>query len=437
MTLFQTLADSAIVGADWLSLEWPRLRRVKRAHGGRHLALFAWALPPNSGAGVYRPLSFMRYGARLGWRVDAFCGEPLEEQRKHGEELLSSIPGSARLHAIPRSTRQPSFRLFAHVDGGFASAIEFARIAIATLADDPPDVVLASGPPFNMFVSALLVAHHFGVPLVLDYRDEWSECPFDFVNKDGDDREWERRCLKAADAVLFTTASHLRHQLATFAELAPEKAHLVPNGWEPDDFVARPDGARAAEAGDAKVLRIAHVGNLAAHTPPLDFLESLRALFADQPELIPRVKVQFIGRRSPNAESAILAFGFPGVVELIDHVGKRDAARHMQQSDVLLLLAAPELERYLPGKLFDYLAARRPVLVFGSRGESAALVEQLGAGVYCPGNSASLLGDAIARLESFDMSSNVAAVNEWLEAHRRELLSARAFEIIESVAPRL
>src|SRR5450432_2922451 len=154
MTLYQTLVDSAIVGADWLNLERPRLRKATRAGAGRHLALFAWALPPNSGAGVYRPLSFLRYGARLGWRIDAFCGEPSGEQRQHGEELLSRIPRDATLHAVPRSTRQPSFRFFPHVDGGFTNVIAFARNASATLADDPPDVVLASGPPFNMFVAA-------------------------------------------------------------------------------------------------------------------------------------------------------------------------------------------------------------------------------------------------------------------------------------------
>jgi glycosyltransferase involved in cell wall biosynthesis len=433
MTLLRTLKDSVAVGTDWLSLQRTRANGDSGRARGRHLALFAWALPPHSGAGVYRPLSFMRYAARIGWRIDAFCSEPLAEQRRHGDELLSRVPREVTLHPVARSTREPSFRFFPHVDGGFTNAIAFARSASSLLAHDPPDVVLASGPPFNMFVSALLVAQRFGAPLVLDYRDEWSECPFDFVNKDGDDREWERRCLAAADAVLFTTASHLRHQLATFPELAPAKAHLVPNGWEPDDFAARPDSSTAVASARTPTLRIAHVGNLAGHTPPHDFLESLRALLTSHPDLAQRIAVQFIGRRSPSAETAIREFEFPGVIEMIDHVGKRDAARLMQESDVLLLIAAPGLERYLPGKLFDYLAARRPVLVFGTKGEASELVERLGAGIFWPAAPGASLEDAFERLSALDMSDNAAAVDAWLDAHRREELAKRAFDIIESV----
>jgi glycosyltransferase involved in cell wall biosynthesis len=436
MPHLQTLIDSAVVGANWLRLKRPTLRPVARVGAGRHLALLASALPPSSLAGVYRPLSFMRYGCQLGWRIDAFCSEASREHRQHGEELLSRVPREATLHVVPPSSRQPAYRLFPRVDGGFTNALAYARYAITTMADDPPDAVLASGPPFFTFVAALFVARRFGVPLVLDYRDEWTECPFGFVTKDGRDRDWERRCLRQADAVLFTTASHLQHQLATFPELDPRKAHLVPNGWEPEDF-AEGEGERpTAGAGESATLRLAHVGNLAGHTPPHEFLDSLQHLLTDEPDWVPRIRVQFIGRRSSGADEAIRAFKFPTVLEVIDQVGKREASQRMQECDVLLLLAKPDLERYLPGKLFDYLAARRPVLVFGARGESSALIDQLGAGVLCPPGSAAALREALVRLCDLDMSRQDDTVHLWLQEHRRDILASHAFDIIESITAR-
>lgn len=432
----QTLADTAVLGADWLSLERPKVRRRPRRNTGLHLALFAHALPPHSSAGVYRPLSFMRYGCRMGWRIDAFCTEANSEQRQHGDELLARVPREALLHVVPPSLRAPSYRFFPRVDGGFTNALAFARYATERFANDPPDVVLASGPPFFTFVAALFVSRRFGVPLVLDYRDEWTECPFGFVDKTGHDRGWERRCLRKADAVLFTTESHQRHQLATFPELASSKAHIVPNGWEPDYFVSRQRDIAMVRPRDATPLRIAHVGNLAGHTPPRDFLNSLQQFLTDEPEWLSRIRVQFIGRRSPTADNALRTFKFPEVIEVVDHVGKRDANRLMQDSDILLLIAIPDLERYLPGKLFDYLAARRPILVFGSRGESSALVDRLGAGVLCQPGSGAALRDALATLQKPEMLRQDDSVPDWLREHRREALASRVFDIMENIAVR-
>lgn len=431
MTSVQTLIDTAVLGARWLNLERPGVRRARRSTSGRHLALFASALPPSTNVGVLRPLSFMRYACSAGWRVDAFCSEPPPTQRQHGDELMARVPREATLHVVPATSREPSYRFFPRVDGDFRNALAYAHHALDSMAGDPPDIVMASAPRFFSFVAALFVARRFGVPLVLDYRDEWTECPFEFVQKDGSDLTWERRCLRHADAVLFTTESHRQHQLATFPELAPNKAHVVSNGWDPDEFVQSP-GAR--EGAKRRTLSLAYTGSLAGQTPPHDFLASLEQLLTDEPEWIQRIHVQLIGRRGPRAEEATRAFRFPEVLEIIDHVGKREAIRHMQESDALLIISRKGLERYRPAKLFEYLAARRPVLVYGEPGEASQLLEQLGAGILCPPGSAAALRNALLQLSSWDMSTTDATIGQWLREHERPALAARAFAIIEPLA---
>jgi len=376
----------------------------------------------------------MQFGATHGWRIDAFAAPAAGKENQHGEELLARVPASARLHVVPPSSRAPSYRLFPRVDGGFTNALAHAHYAIDAMRHDPPDVVLASGPPFFAFVAARFVARRFGIPLILDYRDEWTECPFDFVTKDGDDLVWERRCLTDAAAVLFVTESLLQHQLEVFPQLDRRRGHVVHNGWDPDDFASLARDHGSTPHARTSVLRVAHVGNLSGHTPPFEFLESLRRLLSERPEWISRLKVSFIGRRSVSADAAIPAFPHPEVLEVIDHVGKGDAVRRMQDADVLLLLSAPDLERSLPTKLFEYLASRRPVLIFGFPGESSALIEKLGAGALCPWGSGEALGDTLEHLRDLDLSAHESEVSAWLQNHRRDALAARAFEIIESVA---
>jgi glycosyltransferase involved in cell wall biosynthesis len=442
VTLLRTLADTASSGVSLLRLEHPWLRRLTSGRSGRrhlrdghHLALFA-PLPPHTGAGVHRPLSFVQYGAKHGWRIDGFAGPAPDKESQHGDQLLARVPAAATLHVVPPDSRVPSHRFFPRVDGGFTAALAHADFAIDALRRYPPDVVLASGPPFFTFVAARFVARQFGVPFVLDYRDEWTECPFDFVTKNGDDLKWERRCLAEADAVLFATESFRKHQLGVFPELDERRAHVLPNGWDPDDFAFESDEAGSTPAEKDAVFRISHVGSLAGHTPPFEFLESVRQLLTNEPEWIPRLRISFVGRRSLSADAAIRAFPFPHVLETVDQVGKREAIRRMHDADVLLVLSAPGLERYLPSKLFEYLASRRPVLIHGSAGESSALIDMLGAGTLCAPGSGEALGDALVRLRALDLSSQESAVTAWLQEHRRDVLSARAFATIDSVISR-
>jgi glycosyltransferase involved in cell wall biosynthesis len=212
--------------------------------------------------------------------------------------------------------------------------------------------------------------------------------------------------------------------------------HVVPNGWDPDDFGAASREGFSTPHETKTALRIAHVGSLSGHTPPHEFLSSLRQLLTDRPDWIPRLEVLFVGRRSLTADAAIRAFPFPGVVRIVDQVGKREAIRLMHEADVLLLLAARELERYLPSKLFEYVASRRPVLIFGFAGESSTLIESLGAGVLCAPDSGEVLGDALVRLRALDLSPHEEVMHAWMQDHRRDALAARAFDIMESVASR-
>ncbi len=436
MFSIETALDTAQLWARWARLalgSGHHPRPTNETAAKRHLALFAWALPPASNGGVYRPLSFIQHGAALGWEIDAFHGEVPAQQSQHGQDLRSKVPPSVRMHLVPSLRLSASYKLTPQIDGGFANALQMAEIAIERLSTHPPSVVLASGPPFYSFVAAYFVARHFSVPLVLDYRDEWSECPFDFVNQHRSNRKWESRCLDAADAVLFTTRSHLEHQLNKFPVLARSRCHLVPNGWEAEDFAAIESSGDQYQSV-AGEISIAHIGTLAGHTPITPFLSTLDSLLRHSKNSQTNVKLKLVGRRTPDIDRALAEFPHTAALEIIDHLPKRQANKVMTTADVQLLIASKDLERYLPGKLFDYLAARRPILVFGAEGEASRLVESLGMGCrVANGAGPEELHSALQSLMNMDLREQEKKLAAWLAEHRRDVLAHRAFSVLESL----
>jgi glycosyltransferase involved in cell wall biosynthesis len=272
------------------------------------------------------------------------------------------------------------------------------------------------------------------VPLILDYRDEWSECPFDFVDHSGQDRYWEARCLASAQAVIFTTESHRRHQLSVFGELSATDVRVIPNGWEPSDFAeVTPTRVPPQTHGS---IALAHVGALGGHTPPDAFLRDLDAVLERDTLLRSRVRLLLVGRKSPASRDAVDAFKWHESIESVEHVGKREAITRMREASGLLLLSNADLARYLPGKLFDYFAAGRQIIVHGTEGESSDLVEHRQRGRFCRVGDIEALAAALHGLSAPAENPGDTAAEEWLMEYRRDVLARRVFDVVEDVVSR-
>ena len=313
-----------------------------------------------------------------------------------------------------------------------------ATVSLARRAfhDDPPTVILATGPRFHNFVAAYYIARMFGAKWVLEYRDEWSECPFDFVSAGAADRRWEAYLLRRADAVIFTTRSQLAHHLAVFPGLEASKCLVIPNGWEPDDFGSTDAGPEPAGL-EPRRLVIAHVGSQFPHALPGPFLSTLEQVLARSERLRRELRLRFVGQKSREVIEQLSQFAHPEILESIDHVPKPEAIRLMKESSALLLFNGPKFERYLPGKIYDYLAAGPPLLVFGEGGEIDALVKRLGAGLLVPWSDPEALGRALTLLAEGAVPANRRPdTRAWLQEHRRDVLAGQTFRVLNGLASR-
>lgn len=404
-------------------------RYFSRTFTGKRMLLLAWLFPPEISGGVYRPTALLKYGVNDAWRCTVLAGPAPATPSAAGVFLSSQIPAHVHVERQPRLKYTRQHALLPQIDGGMLNVIEGYRRGIALHRAAPPSIVLASGPPFHNFLAATLLARRFRARLVLDYRDEWSESPFEWVQGHPDNRRWEAWCLARADLVVFTTQSQLEHQVRAFPQVPRDRCTVLPNGWDPDDFTLTERSSKTEE--DNRIV-LAFVGNFGSLGSPEQFLADLAAALEGDPLLRARFQLHVIGQKTDAAVAALDRFPWRECIVQIAQLPKPEACHRMADAQGLLLLNPPQLARYIPGKLFEYIATGTSILLYGSGGEVGQILEQCRSGTLVEPGDVAGLREALLRLEVRRDRSPQA--NEWLAAHTRQRIARRTIEVFEQLA---
>jgi glycosyltransferase involved in cell wall biosynthesis len=272
----------------------------------------------------------------------------------------------------------------------------------------------------------LVAKYH--LPLILDFRDEWSLCPFDFVKKNRFNNQIERICIKTASRVIFTTEHHKQNYALLYPKYA-SKFSVIANGWEASDF--EPDVLNRAPKVVSTEPVIAHVGALSFHTDPYSFICCFNTLAEHLRSII---KIKFVGkvalRYKQLAKKEPVKFS---QIELMGQVPKSAVANVLDDSSMLLLLSNEGLQHYIPGKLYDYLVSGKPILVYGVYSESSRIVESLNAGIHVNENDSEGLYNAIEKILLDPLAFYNNERVDWIRSRTREELAKQFFNTLEDI----
>ena len=255
------------------------------------------------------------------------------------------------------------------------------------IRQERPDVIFASGPPFTTLLIGYLLSRRSNIPLVVEMRDRWSDDPY------YPPPEFELKCHRwLEDKILghargITTVSE--PWAMTYAERYRKPVEVVYNGFDPEDFVM-PTGDGWMEKN---TLRIVYTGGIyPGRRDPSPLFEAI----GGHDDLKSRVKVDFFGTQSEYVLPLAERFGITNRVSVHPQITHAEALKEQSTSDVLLLMQwnDPKEQGNIPGKFFEYLAARRPILILGLEvGVPATIVRERGAG--CCANTAATITDLL------------------------------------------
>lgn len=327
------------------------------------------------------------------WDINALPGElkrrllsPLSRQRR---ELMAPAAGprqypTEQVRAKPPENRQSRYggRLSAlyqrllNVPDAQIGWVPLARSAgLELLQGWKPDVIFASGPPFSALLLGRSLSRASGVPLVEELRDRWSDDPY------YPPRHWRRHLDRWLEGKVLGQASALTTVSEPWAQAYREKygkpVAVIYNGYDPEDVPAETTEGWP----DPGTLRILHTGGIyRGRRDPAPLFKAI----AGASDLRERVRVVFYGLPSQFVPAMARAHGVEHCVEVYQRVDHAEALRQQYCADILLLLqhdSATE-QGNVPGKFFEYLGARRPILVLGYRdGVPATILRKREAGV--------------------------------------------------------
>jgi hypothetical protein len=240
-----------------------------------------------------------------------------------------------------------------------------------------PDVIFASAPPYTGLIVASRLSRAFNIPWVADFRDLWVDNPYYGapIWRLPVDAMLERSVLKSAAALTTVSpiwANQLRRRHGKIAT-------VVYNGYAEEDFPAAP---RNGDRGEPLTIR--HTGSIYRGFRDPSPLFAAIALLSET--LRNRVVVEFFGDASDDVLSLAATHGVGDRVIALPPVPYRHALELQMTADILLLLQWNDKrdEGNLPGKIFEYLYARRPILLIGyDQGVAAELITARGAGLVC------------------------------------------------------
>ncbi|MDB5357464.1 MAG: mshA 2 [Phycisphaerales bacterium] len=237
--------------------------------------------------------------------------------------------------------------------------------------------IVASGPPFSTFLVGAALSRHYGLPLVLDYRDEWSISNAYMENKRPDLlsrtlQSWMQTSVVTTARALVATTNSSARALETVCKRARSEARVtwIYNGFDPEDFADVSEHSH--KTTDSGVYRLAYVGTLWNLTSVEPLVCGVEKLAARNPNAAARLELVFAGRRTPQ-QSHLLSRLKDLPCRVVEHpyLDHHKALELVRSADGLcvLLTDVPAAARVVPAKIFEYMAARRPILAISPKGE--------------------------------------------------------------------
>ncbi|HMX62365.1 MAG TPA: glycosyltransferase [Candidatus Sumerlaeota bacterium] len=439
----------------------------------RRVLIICYDFPPSS-IGIWRTLKFCHYMNEFGWHPSILTVKPAPSSRWDDAPLGELPPNTrirragalepARVSHLLREAKRAILGSPARKEGRqgpprntnslLRDAMEFLRRwvlipderigwlpfayakACRWLREEKFDAVYTTSFPATAHVVGAMLAKKFGVPLLTDFRDIWIGNYVFYHPATKFHARLQRRleafAISRASSVVSATSQITDDFLSRYLGEPAEKFTTITNGFDDRDFQF------PEVTADADHFTISYVGTMYGATSPQWFFEAVQQVLTENPRWNDKLRIRFVGSMVEPYRSLIRKYRLSHVVRVDDYVAHDEALRIMAEADALLLIVAsvPGSHIMLTQKVFEYAAARRPILGLIPDGAARDFLSELNEGCIVPPDETKPIADALRRmLKAWEVAGRERlGANPVLAKYHRRALTERLCAELDRIA---
>ncbi|WP_297702548.1 glycosyltransferase family 4 protein [uncultured Eudoraea sp.] len=301
------------------------------------------------------------------------------------------------------------------------------RFLTGIIKKEEIDTIITTGPPHSLHLIGLELKKNLDVKWLADFRDPWTSIGYHSKLRltkasERKHRLLEKEVANGCDKLLVTSNT----TKVEFESITTNPVYVITNGYD------IPESELPFSALDKK-FTLSHIGSLLTGRNPENLWKVLSEIIGENETFRNVFQLNLIGVVGQDVLNSINDNGLKNYTRIKEYVTHEEAVNYQRSSQLLLLVEidAANTRGIIPGKLFEYLAAKRPILAIGpEHWDGGEIVKRTNSGVVCNYNSLVDLKAVILKWFHLYQQGNLMVSSVNIKEYNRRTLTAKLAKLL-------
>ena len=287
------------------------------------------------------------------------------------------------------------------------------------------DTIITTGPPHSVHLIGLNLKQKHSLKWIADFRDPWTTIGYHQKLKLSNwakkkHLELEKQVLDTSDQLIVTSWGTQKE----FKAKTKTAINVITNGFESIEIT---------KTNLDQKFTISHIGSLLSERNPKNLWLALSELINENNDFARHFKLNLAGVISKSIIDSIHKSGLKNHLNTLGYISHTEALQLQQKSQLLLLIEINSeiTKAIIPGKIFEYLRAQRPILGIGPKdADFSTIIKETNSGSFFQYHEKEALKNQILSYFNSYTQGNLNVDSKNIEQYTRKSLTKQLSVLI-------